>query len=269
MARSWLGKVALITGASSGIGAALGRELARRGARPVLAARRLDRVEALTREIQEAGGRALAVQCDVTRDEDVERAAREAREALGSIDVVVANAGFGIMGRVEDLTLDEVRRQFETNVFGVLRTVQATLPDLKRARGSFAVMGSVSGYLSTPAASAYAMSKAAVRALADSMRAEVRRDGVAVLHVAPGFVESEIRAVDSHGVFDATRKDPVPGWLQMPATAAARQIADAIEARQDELVLTVHGKVAASLARHAPGVVSTVMGLSARLGRSR
>src|SRR5690349_5319628 len=133
MARDLLGKVTLITGASSGIGAALGRELARRGARPVLAGRRQDRLEALAQEIQEAGGQALAVQCDVTRDGDLERAASRAREAFGGIDVVVANAGNGVTGTMESLTLEDVRRQFETNVFGVLRTVYAALPDVKRA----------------------------------------------------------------------------------------------------------------------------------------
>lgn len=270
MARDLLGKVALITGASSGIGAALGRELARRGARPVLAGRRLDRLEALVREIQEAGGQALAVQCDVTRDGELERAASRAREELGGIDVVVANAGMGVAGTIESLTLEDVRRQFETNVFGVLRTVYATLPDVKRARGNIALVGSVASYLSTPQTGAYAMSKAAVRALADTLRAELVADGVAVLHIAPGFVESEIRQVDNQGLFSDARRDPVPAWLVMRSTQAAREIADAIEARQDEVVLTRHGKLAVSLARHAPGATATLLGLAARgMGRMR
>lgn len=82
-----------------------------------------------------------------------------AREAFGRLDVAVANAGFGVIGRVEALSLDDFRRQFETNVFGVLRTVEAALPELRRSRGSVAIMGSASGYLAVPGMSAYSMSK--------------------------------------------------------------------------------------------------------------
>ena len=264
MAKSMVGKVVLITGASAGIGAALGREVAGRGGRVVLAARRLDRVEALARELREAGGEALAVACDVTRDGDVEQAAQWAREELGGIDVVVANAGFGVAAQIDALTLEDHRRQLETNVFGVLRTIYATLDDLKRSRGCLALVGSVSSYLSTPGTGAYAMSKAAVRALADTLRAELKADGVAVLHVAPGFVDSEIRSVDNLGAFDGSKRDPVPGWLRMPGGDAAREIADAIAARRGEVVLTRHGKVATSLVRHAPGLVAAAMGAAAR-----
>jgi short-subunit dehydrogenase len=262
-----LGKVVLITGASSGIGAALAREVARRGARPVLAARRADRIEALARDIREAGGQALAAACDVCCDGEVEQIARRAREELGGIDVVVANAGFSVLGRIEELTLEDVRRQLETNVFGVLRTIQATLEDVKRARGCVVLVGSVSGTLFLPKLGAYNMSKAAVRALADTLRAELRGDGVAVLHVAPGFVESELRQVDNQGMFDAGKRDPAPGWLQMPASKAAREIADAIEARRGELVLTRHGKLAVSVARHAPGLVAALVGVTGRRKR--
>lgn len=270
MGKSMVGKVVLITGASSGIGAALAREVARRGARPVLAARRLERVEALARDLREAGGQALAVACDVTRDGEVERAAAQIREELGGIDAVVANAGFAIFGRIDELTLEDHRRQLETNVFGVLRTIHATLDDLKRSRGCLALLGSVSSYMSTPMTGSYAMSKAAVRALADTLRAELSGDGVAVLHVAPGFVESEIRKVDNQGGLDAAKGDPIPGWLLMPSPAAARQIADAIAARRGEEVLTRHGKLAISLARHAPWLLAAAMGAaSRRRGRAR
>jgi short-subunit dehydrogenase len=264
------GRVALITGASSGIGEAIVRELARRGALPVLAARRVERIEAIAQEIREGGGQALAVACDVSRDGDLERAAETAREAFGRIDIAIANAGFGIKGRIDRLSIDDFRRQFETNVFGVLRTIAATLPDIKRAQGCVTLIGSVNGYLSLPTTGAYAMSKAAVRALADALRAELRDDGVAVTHVAPGFVESEIRRRDNQGVFRLDDKEPVPRWLMMPAPEAARQIVDAIAARRDEVILTRHGRLAVSLARHAPGVASTAMGVAAsRMGRDR
>ena len=129
------GQVALITGASSGIGAALARELARQGADVALVARRADRLAVVAREIEDLGRRALVVTADVRVDGDVERAVTATQTTLGRLDVVVANAGFGVVGQVERLTLDDYRRQFETNVFGVLRTVQAALAPLRASRG--------------------------------------------------------------------------------------------------------------------------------------
>src|SRR6185295_3575311 len=110
------GKVALITGASAGIGAALARELARDGADLVLAARREDRLRDLAREIEATGRNAIVVGCDVTRDGDLERAVAAAVERYGRLDIAIANAGFGVAGPVEGLKLDDFRRQLETNV---------------------------------------------------------------------------------------------------------------------------------------------------------
>ncbi|MDD5563485.1 MAG: SDR family NAD(P)-dependent oxidoreductase [Thermoanaerobaculaceae bacterium] len=250
------GKVALVTGASSGIGAALAREFARQGAAVALLARRADRIEALAAELTAAGGRALAIPCDVTSDGDLERATAAAVAEFGRLDIVVANAGFGVAGRFADLALDDYRRQFETNVFGVLRTASATLAELSRTGGTLAIVGSVAGYLSAPGSSPYAMSKAAVRAFAVALRGELAPRGVAVVLVTPGFVDSEIRRVDNRGVLHPGAREPVPAWLRMPAATAARKIAGAIVRRRRELVVTAHGKVAVLLARHTPGFLA-------------
>jgi NAD(P)-dependent dehydrogenase (short-subunit alcohol dehydrogenase family) len=252
------GQVVLITGASSGIGEALAREFARAGASLVLAARRTDRLDRLV-ESTGGGARALAVRCDVTVEGDVERAAAAARRAFGRLDVVVANAGFGVVGPVERLTLEDYRRQFETNVFGVLRTVQATLPDIRRARGRIAIMGSVSGHIATPGSSPYAMSKFAVRALAEALGHELAPAGVSVTLVSPGFVESEIRRVDNRGVLTEKTRDPIPAFLIMPAARAARQIVRAIARRRREIVVTGPGKIFVFLHRHAPWLTAFVI----------
>ena len=250
------GKAVLITGASSGIGAALAREWARRGADVVLAARRVDRLEALARECAAFGGRALVVACDVTHDGDLERAVALTRDTLGRLDVAVANAGFGVMGTVENLSLEDYRRQFETNVFGVLRTIHATLPELKKTRGGIVIIGSVNGHLATPGASAYAMSKFAVRALADALRLELAPAGVSVTMISPGFVESEIYQVDNRGARHPEARDFVPRWLRMRADTAARKIVRASARRRREAVITGHGKVAVFVQRHAPWLVA-------------
>jgi NAD(P)-dependent dehydrogenase (short-subunit alcohol dehydrogenase family) len=199
------------------------------------------------------------VPCDVTRDGDVERAVAAARESFGRLDVAVANAGFGVVGPVARLTLDDYRRQFETNVFGVLRTIYAALPEVRRARGSLVVIGSVSGHIATPGSSPYAMSKFAVRALAEALGHELAADGVSVTLVSPGFVESDIRRVDNEGVLRETSPDPAPSFLRMSAARAARQIVRAVARRRREVVITGHGKVFVFLHRHAPWLTSFVI----------
>ncbi|MCU0242646.1 MAG: SDR family oxidoreductase [Vicinamibacteria bacterium] len=251
--------VVFITGASSGIGAELARIYALRGARLVLTARRLDRLQELCGEIQAQGGAALAVLCDVTRDGDLARAIAAAVERFGRIDTVIANAGFGVPGRLDELTLDDYRRQFETNVFGLIRTAQAALPELRKSRGRLALIGSVAGYVTAPGTSAYGMSKFAVRALAQALRVELRRDGVSVTHIAPGMVASEFRLKDKDGRLKPGAQDPTPRWLIMATRPAARQIVRAIESRRRERIITGHGRVIVWLTRYAPWFVDLVI----------
>jgi short-subunit dehydrogenase len=222
----------------------------------VLVARRTDRLRALAAELERDGRRVLAVAGDVTVDGDLPRAVAAARAAFGRLDVVVANAGFGVVGPVERLTLDDYRRQFETNVFGVLRTVYATLGDLKASRGRLAIIGSVAGHVATPGSSPYAMSKFAVRALAEALGHELAPAGVSVTLISPGFVDSEIRRVDNSGLLRADAPEPVPAWLLVSAERAARATVRAVARRRREAVVTGHGKVAVFFQRHLPWLVA-------------
>lgn len=249
-------KVVLITGASAGIGAALARELGKRGSRLALLARRLDRLDALAAELRAAGVKVAVAAADVAQDGELERAVEKTHAELGPIDIAVANAGFSVNGPLAKLSLDDHRRQLETNLFGVLRTYIATRDDLKAQRGRLAVIGSVSGYVATPGVGAYNISKFAVRAFCDTLRDEVFEDGVSVTHIIPGFIETEIRHLDKNGVYSEQNKDPVPRWLQMSAAQAASEIADAIELRQGERILTRHGQLGVMVGRHVPGVLS-------------
>ena len=262
------GTVVFITGASSGIGAALSLEFAREGADVVLAARRRDRLESVAAGIGAIGRRAVVAPCDVTREGDLERAAAAGRAAFGKLDVVVANAGFGVTGVLERLSLDDYRRQLETNVFGVLRTVYATLDDLKKSRGRLVVIGSVSGYIALAGSSPYSMSKFAVRALADSLGHELAKHGVSVTLISPGFVDSEIRQVDNRGILRTEKPAPrIPAPMVMATPTAARKIVDAVARRRREVVITALGKVSVFLHRHAPGLLAQIIRRFAIKGR--
>ena len=252
--------VVLITGASSGIGEATAREFVRRGAKVVLCARRTDLLEKVAADLRSAGGSAIAVACDVTKDGDPEAAVARAVSEWGRLDTVLANAGFAIAGRLESLTLEDYRRQLETNLFGTIRTLKAALPDLKRSKGRIGVVGSVNGFIGTPATSAYCVSKFAVRGLCDAIRPEMKQHDISVTHIAPGFVASEIRAKDNTEVVHKNAKDPVPQWLVASAASAAVEIVDALSRRERERVVTFHGKIAVFLERHFSWLVSMLAG---------
>jgi len=262
------GSVTFVTGASAGIGAAVAREAARQGSDLVLTARRRERLQALAEEIESTGRRALVATCDVTRDGDLETAAAMAQQAFGRIDTVIANAGFGVVGPFERLTIEDFRRQFETNVFGVLRTVMATREQLIASRGCLAIVGSVNGYVSAPGSSPYCMSKAAVHALAFSLWHELGPHGAGVTLVAPGFVKSEIRQVDNRGVLHPHAKDHVPSWLSASTEKTARQILLAVRRRRRVQVITGHARVAVFFERHFPWLPSPLIYSLGRLRRA-
>lgn len=258
------GRVVLITGASSGIGAALAREARALGGSLVLLGRRAARLDALAAEL---GERALAHVGDVTRDGDVAAAVAAGAARFGGVDVLFANAGFGVEGEVRSLSLEDYRRQFETNVFGVIRSVKEALPELERRRGAIGVVGSVNGYVSLPSWSAYCMSKHAVRSFAEAIRLELLPRGVSVTHLAPGFVESEFRQVDNHAALRPDAKDFVPSWIVMGARAAAREMLGAVLDGRPEAVITAHGKLAVGFARHTPELVSQALRLGGGIAK--
>ncbi len=252
-------KAVLVTGASSGIGEELAWQLAQAGAKLTIAARRKELLESLAQRIAAAGKpRPLSTECDVTRDGDLERAVAETVRQWGKLDVVIANAGFGVVGALKKLSLEDYRRQFETNVFGVLRTIYAALPEIEMTKGNIAVIGSVSGWAASPGASPYAMSKFAVRALANSITPELRLSGVKVTLISPGFVASNIRRVDNHGKLHDRAKDPMPGWLVMPTEKAVRQILRAVACGKREAIITGHGKILVAVERFMPWLLRVV-----------
>ena len=249
-------KVVLITGASSGIGEELAWQLGQAGAKLTLAARRRELLDNLAGRIAAAGRpRPLVVQCDVAQDGDAQNAVAESVRQWGQLDVVIANAGFGVVGALNKLAVADYRRQFETNVFGVLGTIYAALPEIEKSHGNVVIIGSVAGWVASPGASPYAMSKFALRALADSVTPELRLAGVKVTLISPGFVVSNIRRVDNQGKFHEGAKDGVPARLVMSTEKACRQILRAVARGKQEAIITRHAKVMVGLARFTPWIV--------------
>ena len=195
----WSNSVVFITGASAGIGEALARKLASEGATVAVGARRLERLESLVDSLTAGGAKALAIQCDVTEPEAMTNAVARIIGAYGRLDMVVANAGFGVAGSLLKLTNDDYQRQLETNVYGVMNTLRAAHPELQKSQGRAAIVGSVNSFVSLPGNSAYAMSKFAVRALAQSLWAEWRSE-VSTRPDLPRF-SLGIRQVNNQGVY--------------------------------------------------------------------
>jgi NAD(P)-dependent dehydrogenase (short-subunit alcohol dehydrogenase family) len=230
-------------------------ELARRGANVAVTGRRIAPLEAVATEIRGLGRQAFVIPADCTDEAQVQRACAAAVESLGRLDVVVANAGFGVSGKVESLSADDWRRQLDVNVVGCAITARHAIPHLVKTRGRLALVGSVSALAYFPGQGAYQASKAAVLALGRTLAMELAPRGVSCTVLQPGFVESDIGRTDNQGRFDPNRRDPRPAQLLWKAEPAARRMVRAIERRKVEFTFTGHGRLGAFLGRHAPWLV--------------
>lgn len=187
------GKVAVVTGASSGIGAATAEALAAEGASVVIAARREERLEDLKQRIEADGARAVTVQCDVTDEEQAHELVRRASEEFGQVDIVVNNAGVMLLSRVEKSRSDEWRQMFDVNVLGLLYVTDAAVAAMKeQGSGHLVNISSVAGRESNPMTGVYSGTKYAVNAISEALRAELAQDGIRVTIIEPGAVATEL-----------------------------------------------------------------------------
>ncbi|MEO8798591.1 MAG: SDR family NAD(P)-dependent oxidoreductase [Polyangiaceae bacterium] len=186
--------VVVITGASTGIGQALVMRWAREGARMVIQARDRIALEKVAREATSAGAVCLAESGDVTKEEDRVRLIERAKNELGTIDVLVNNAGRGYYAAAHDIDLALLQELFALNVFAPLRLAQLALPSLEASKGQIVMLSSIAGVAAAPKMGAYAATKFALEGLSMSMRAELVEKGVNVLVVRPGPVDTSFRA---------------------------------------------------------------------------
>ncbi len=185
-------RVAIITGASSGIGAALARRLASSGFKVGLIARRLDRLEALHAEL---GGQSAIAQADVGVRQEVVGAIHELAARLGPVDLLIANAGVGHRVQLNPMNVEQIEKVIRVNLLGVIYSLEAVLPAmLDRHSGHLAAISSVAAFKGMPGESAYCASKAGLGAFMEGLRIQLRGTGLAVTTINPGFVKSEMTA---------------------------------------------------------------------------
>jgi Short-chain dehydrogenases of various substrate specificities len=208
---------AIITGASSGIGAALAHELARRGWTIALLARRADLLDALVPELPT---KSIALPCDVTDADAVREAVRQGEEALGGpFDLAVANAGVGLPSHAAKFILADAELMMRVNVLGMFNLFDAVIPSMvERRSGRFAGVASLAGLRGLPATSVYSASKAAMQAFLEASRVDLRQYGVGVTIINPGFIETAM-----------TEKNRFKMPFLMTAADAARVIANGLE----------------------------------------
>ncbi len=187
------GKVAVVTGASSGIGEATAEALASEGASVVVAARREDRLEDLKQRIEGSGGKVLAVECDVTNEEQAHDLIQRAEQEFGSVDILVNNAGVMLLSRIERGLSDEWRQMFDVNVLGLLYATDAAVEVMKRqGSGHIVNISSVAGRKVRETGGVYSGTKWAVNAISEGLRMELLEDDIRVTVIEPGAVSTEL-----------------------------------------------------------------------------
>ena len=223
-------KVILITGASSGIGEATARHLAREGARVVLGARRADRLEKLVAEISKEGGIAHFQALDVTSLEDTQKFVAFGRETHGRIDVLVNNAGVMPLSPLAALKVNEWNQMIDVNIRGVLHGIAAVLPDMKKqGSGQIINLSSIGGHAVVATGAVYCATKFAVIAISEGLRQE--NTDIRVTVISPGVTTSELADTISHA--DTAKVMEDFRSVAIPAEAVARAIAYAIEQPDD------------------------------------
>jgi short-subunit dehydrogenase len=240
----------LITGASSGIGAALARELGRHHARLVLTARRADRLETLAAELRGYASKVICVPGDITRAEHRAQLIDQGVDAWGGIDILINNAGVGAIGKFADADTDRLRKVMEVNFFAPVELIRQALPALRQGNQPLIVnIGSVLGHRAVPRKSEYCAAKFAMHGFSDSLRAELAEQGINVLLVNPSTTTSEFF---SNVIAGGNGQKP----RGMTPESVAKKTIRAMTTNKQEIILSAGGKLLVWIDRLLPNLAN-------------
>ena len=247
-------KVVVITGASSGIGRALAREFASKGARLSLGARRTELLEELRNELP--GTEIFIQKTDVSLEEDCKNLIESTYNHFGQIDVLINNAGISMRALFEEVDLKVIKQLMDVNFYGTVYCSKYALPHLLKTKGSLVGVISIAGFVGLPGRSGYSASKFAIRGFLDTVRIENLKKGLHVLVAAPGFTASEVRKVALTGNGLQQGETPRNEENMMTAEECAMHIVKAVEKRKRQLILTfTEGKLTVFLGKFFPSLL--------------
>lgn len=245
-------KVVIVTGASSGIGLASAKLFGSYGARVVMAARSLERMQALVPEVSSDPDRVLCVRCDVSVEEDCRNLIEKTVERFGGIDILVNNAGVSMRAMFKDLDLKVIRTLMEVNFWGTVYCTKFALPWLLKTKGSVVGIVSIAGFSALPARTGYSASKYAIRGFLDTLRIEHLKDGLNVLVFAPGYTSSMVRCNALTADGSAQGETPLDESKLMSADEVALSLARALYRRRSQVCLSFLGRLTISAHRLFP-----------------
>lgn len=249
-------KVVIVTGASSGIGEATVREFAKHGAKIVLAARRMEKLETLAREISNTGTGAetLVVQADLSKLEDIQNMIQQTLKKFNRIDVLVNNAGFGRLDWLENLDpIKDIQAQMDVNVMGVIQTTRQVLPIMMKQRaGSIINMCSMAGLVGTPTYTIYAASKHAVHGFSEALRREVKPWGIDVSLIYPGGVVTEFT---QHAGIKRKTNAKTPEFMLLTAEQVGQAVVKLVRSPKRMMVIPWLWNVTVFMNKFLPGMV--------------
>lgn len=260
MIRKLSGTIAVITGATSGIGRETAREFSKAGAKIVVAGRRKERLQELVNEIEAAGRDALALQTDVADQSQVEKLIETSVERFGRVDVLVNNAGVAIASRFLEMPLEDFRRLMDVNFWGAVYACRAAVPHMRKQQGGGVILNvsSIFGKRGMPFETAYCASKFALAGFSESLRSELMSEGIDVCTIFPGAVETEI--------FDAAANSTgleLPGHVpKFPAQQMAKLIVQTARFPQPEVVAAFDAQAINIANTFAPALVDFALGWS-------
>jgi NAD(P)-dependent dehydrogenase (short-subunit alcohol dehydrogenase family) len=247
-------KVVWITGGGSGLGKALAIQFAREGAKVAVSGRRVDKLNETIQEIEKENAEALAIQCDVAREDDIIKAVSQIITYFGRLDVSIANAAIPMTGKIEELDKEHWDRIFEVNVIGLAMTVKHTLPELQKTKGRIVLVGSAGSMVASPNYIAYTSSKYAMRAIGQTLSIDLYKSGVTCTNIYPGYMSTEFAQIDNKGDI-STEKQKWDNSFTWSAEKSAKDCINPIYKRRQEYVISGFGKTFAWIGRHFPGII--------------